>query len=161
VAEGVAGPGWGALLWFLAIIAAIPVALWLFKRSPLGMAGSGMAGSARAIGMLPLAGGQRVVTVEVGQGEDRRWLVLGVTAQHITTLHTMAPQDAAPAAAGAPAPGGGSAPGFAALLGQFRAQLSHPRARLAAQHPAQAETSAAAPAPAHTPAGLQAQPHAR
>jgi len=29
---------------------------------------------------------------EVGQGEDRRWLVLGATAQNITTLHVMPPQ---------------------------------------------------------------------
>jgi flagellar protein FliO/FliZ len=32
------------------------------------------------------------VTVEVGQGDERLWLVLGVTPQGISTLHTMAPQ---------------------------------------------------------------------
>ena len=31
----------------------------------------------------------RLVTVEVGQGEQRQWLVLGVTPQGITALHTM------------------------------------------------------------------------
>jgi flagellar protein FliO/FliZ len=30
--------------------------------------------------------------VEVGQGDDRVWLVLGVSAQGIRRLHTMAPQ---------------------------------------------------------------------
>jgi flagellar protein FliO/FliZ len=29
--------------------------------------------------VLPLSPNQRLVTVEVGQGETRRWLVLGVT----------------------------------------------------------------------------------
>jgi flagellar protein FliO/FliZ len=50
----------------------------------------------------------------VGQGEDRKWLVLGVTAQNITTLHTMAPQAEAPAA------GAGPVPQFAQLLGKVR-----------------------------------------
>ena len=35
----------------------------------------------------------RLVTVEVGRGETRRWLVLGVTAQAVSMLHEMAPQD--------------------------------------------------------------------
>ena len=42
--------------------------------------------------MLPLSTSQRIVTVEVGSGDERRWLVLGVTPPAITTLHTMAPQ---------------------------------------------------------------------
>jgi flagellar protein FliO/FliZ len=33
---------------------------------------------------------QRVVTVEVGPRGDRTWLVLGVTAQSITLLHSVA-----------------------------------------------------------------------
>jgi flagellar protein FliO/FliZ len=125
-ATGLAGPGWGALLWFFAIIAAIPAVLWLLKRSPLGMAGGGVAGSARAIGVLPLTGGQRVVTVEVGKGSDRRWLVLGVTAQTVTTLHTMPPQDEDRAVHGdAPADASGRAvqPSFATLLRQFGSQF--------------------------------------
>ncbi len=48
------------------------------------------------------------MTIEVGQGADRRWLVLGVTPGSITTLHTMAPQADMPAA---------PQPGFAQLLG--------------------------------------------
>ena len=35
---------------------------------------------------------QRISIVEVGSGEERRWLVLGISAQGIQTLHTMAPQ---------------------------------------------------------------------
>ncbi|WP_298231283.1 flagellar biosynthetic protein FliO [uncultured Azohydromonas sp.] len=110
--------GWMPLLWFLAVLALIPLALWLLKRSPLAP-GAQAAGVMRTVAVLPLAPGQRLVTVEVGSGEQRRWLVLGVTAQHISTLHTMAPQDPDPATA---APGA-AAPSFAqALRQQLRAR---------------------------------------
>ena len=81
--------GLSALLWFVAILVAIPLALWLLKRTPLG--GSGGAGVMKSVAMLPLSTSQRIVTVEVGSGDGRRWLVLGVTPSAITTLHTMAP----------------------------------------------------------------------
>lgn len=88
------------LLWFVAIIALIPLALWLLKRTPLG---SGAAqGQMRSVAVLPLSPNQRIITVEVGQGEDRRWLVLGVTPQQISTLHVMPPQAEAPSAPAAP-----------------------------------------------------------
>ena len=82
--------GMSSLLWFIAIIAMIPVALWLLKRTPMGGGASGNV--MRSVAALPLSATQRIVTVEVGQGDERRWLVLGVTAQSITTLHMMAPQ---------------------------------------------------------------------
>jgi flagellar protein FliO/FliZ len=85
------GPGFGAALWFVAIIAAIPLVLWLLKRSPIGGAASGS--GLRSVAALPLSASQRVVTVEVGQGESRRWLVLGVTPGSITTLYTLDPQE--------------------------------------------------------------------
>ena len=50
-----------------------------------------------------------------GQGNERRWLVLGVTPQSITALHQMAPQEVAPAL-----PGTLPVPGFAQLLSRFR-----------------------------------------
>jgi flagellar protein FliO/FliZ len=106
--------GWLSLLWFLAVLALIPVALWLLKRTPLAQ-GAGAAGVMRTVAVLPLSPNQRLVTVEVGSGEQRRWLVLGVTAQQISTLHTMAPQADAPAAAAPAAP-----PSFAQLLRQVR-----------------------------------------
>ncbi len=87
-------PGFGSLLWFVVVVAAIPVALWLLKRTPLG-AGAGSRGL-RHVAALPLSAGQRIVTVEVGSGDHRTWLVLGVTAHSINTLHTMLPQDEAP-----------------------------------------------------------------
>ena len=77
-------------LWFLGIVALIPVALWLLKRTPMG--GAAAAGVLRVVAQLPTAPNQRLLVVEVGQGEDRRWLVLGATAQSITTLHTLPPQ---------------------------------------------------------------------
>ena len=65
--------------------------------------------------VLPLSAAAAVVTVEVGQGEDRRWLVLGVTPQGISTLHTMAPQ--AEAAGSVPRT---AQPAFAQLLQRLR-----------------------------------------
>jgi flagellar protein FliO/FliZ len=54
----------------------------------------------RHVAALPLSASQRLAIVEVGSGAARRWLVLGVSSQSITTLHTMEPQaDAAPSAA--------------------------------------------------------------
>ena len=105
-------------MWFIAVIAMIPVALWLLKRTPLG-GGSGLAGTPRAVAVLPLSAQQKVVTVEVGQGEDRLWLVLGVSPQGIRTLHTMAALGDAPAAMpGGPA--GQAAAPFAQLLSRLR-----------------------------------------
>ena len=103
-------------LWFVAILAMIPLALWLVKRSPAGARFSGVAagGVMRHVAALPLSAGQRIVTVEVGQGESRRWLVLGVTPQNISMLYTIAPQ----AESEAPAP----LPAFAQLLGKLRSE---------------------------------------
>ena len=106
---------WTSLLWFAAIIVMIPLALWLLKRTPLGGAAAGSA--MRSIATLPLSTTQRIVTVEVGQGEQRRWLVLGITPQNITTLHTMEP--AAEALTDVP-PAGGVAGSFAQVLGRLR-----------------------------------------
>ncbi|MDH4060154.1 MAG: flagellar biosynthetic protein FliO [Aquincola sp.] len=85
------GSALSSLLWFVAILALIPVALWLLRRTPAG--GAASQGVMRTVAVMPLSPSQRLVTVEVGRGEGRRWLVLGVTGQQITTLHEMAPQD--------------------------------------------------------------------
>ncbi|HNT37518.1 MAG TPA: flagellar biosynthetic protein FliO [Rubrivivax sp.] len=88
---------WTSLLWLALVLLAIPAALWLLKRTPLAQAGR--PGTARMVAVLPLSTSQRVVTVEVGHGEQRLWLVLGVTPQGISNLYTMAPQDEAAAPA--------------------------------------------------------------
>jgi flagellar protein FliO/FliZ len=89
-----------SLFGFVAIIALIPLALWLLKRTPIG--GGAAHGVMRTVAMLPISTNQRLLTVEVGSGDDKKWLVLGVTPAGITTLHTMAPQ--ATEAAAAPLP---------------------------------------------------------
>jgi flagellar protein FliO/FliZ len=99
-----------SLLWFIAILALIPAALWLLKRTPAG--GAAMQGAMRTVAVLPLSPSQRIVTIEVGHGEARKWLVLGVTGQQITTLHEMAPQEEPLAAAPVTTP-------FAQLLSRF------------------------------------------
>jgi flagellar protein FliO/FliZ len=99
-------PGLTPLFWFFGVIALIPLVLWMVKRSPMG---SGLVqGPVRQVGVMPLSTTQRLVTIEVGQGDDRLWLVLGVTPHSISTLHTMVP--------GTPAPG--LLPGAAGLAGQ-------------------------------------------
>ena len=105
--------GLSSLLWFIAIVALIPVTLWFLKRTPLGGGGAGLM---KSIASLPLSTSQRIVTVEVGSGDERRWLVLGVTPSSITTLHSMAAQsvEAAPGAGAVPHPA------FAQILGRFR-----------------------------------------
>jgi flagellar protein FliO/FliZ len=105
---------WGALLWFAAIVAAIPLVLWLVKRSPIGAMAAGRSGTPRLVATLPLAAQQRLVTVEVGQGEERLWLVLGVSASGIRTLHTMVPQAEEPTTPPPPAAA------FAQLLGRMK-----------------------------------------
>ena len=105
------------LFWFIAIIAMIPLALWLLKRTPLGGAGSG--GLMRTVAALSISPNQRLLTVEVGQGGERRWLVLGVTPGSITTLHTMAPQPEPASASGLPA-------SAATPFGQVLARLRSP-----------------------------------
>ncbi len=92
------------LFWFVAVLALIPLSLWWLKRS--GLAGGRLQGTAalmQPVAQHVLGPGQRVVTLEVGAGADKVWLVLGVTAQQITPLHTMAPQPL-PARQGQPMP---------------------------------------------------------
>lgn len=105
-----------SLLWFGAVVALIPLALWLLKRSPIGAGlGPGRTGTPRHVATLPLTPHSRLVTVEVGQGDERLWLVLGVTAQGIRALHTMVPQGD-DAATPPPPP----AAAFAQLLGRLK-----------------------------------------
>jgi len=80
----------GSLLAFVGIVALIPLALWLLKRTPIG--GGAALGVMRTVAMLPISANQRLLTVEVGSGDERKWLVIGVSPAGIHTLHTMAPQ---------------------------------------------------------------------
>lgn len=104
-----------SLLWFCAILALIPACLWLLKRTPLGGAAATAAGTLKTVATLPLSTSQRLVTVEVGRGDERRWLVLGVTPSSISTLHTLVPgpDDVVPAATPLP-------PTFQAVFARLR-----------------------------------------
>ena len=106
---------WSSLLWFIAIVALIPATLWFLKRTPLG--GAGGAGVMRSIATLALSTSQRIVTIEVGSGAEKRWLVVGVTPSSITTLHSMAAQDIDAASGVGEQP---VHPAFAQILGRFR-----------------------------------------
>ena len=105
-------PSFGSLAGFALVIALIPVVLWLLKRSPIG--GAAAHGVLRVVAMLPISTNQRLLAVEVGSGDARRWLVLGVSPAGIHTLHTMEPPLDASGAPAAPA----AAP-FAQLLARL------------------------------------------
>jgi len=77
---------------FVLLLAMVPMAIkWLQSR---GVA-TGPAGGAasRVLSAVAVGPHQRVVTVEVGPVHDRVCLVLGVTAQNISCLHS-APAEA-------------------------------------------------------------------
>ena len=120
-------PVWSSMMWFVVVVAAIPFALWLFKRSGLGGGAGAVAarqGMPRTLSVMPLSAQQRVVTVEVGQGDARTWLVLGVSPQGIRTLHTMPAQSDTTVLA----PANGATPpamGFAQMLSRLRKGDDH------------------------------------
>jgi flagellar protein FliO/FliZ len=116
-------PGLSSLFWFVAVVALIPLVLWFVKRTPVGRASA--SGAMRSVSVLPLSASQRIVTVEVGRGESRCWLVLGVTGQAINTLHTMAPQDEAASLPTQPPATPGTA--FAQLLQRVQGRGSDAR----------------------------------
>ena len=74
---------------FVLLLALVPTGLkWLQQRSASGALG--IASTSRIISAIAVSPHQRVVTVEVGPECARTWLVLGVTAQTITCLHSVA-----------------------------------------------------------------------
>ncbi|MFN8772477.1 MAG: FliO/MopB family protein [bacterium] len=113
-------PNFSAVLWFLAILAAIPLVLWWLRRTPLGARMA--SGPMRSISALPLSASQKLVTVGVGLGEERRWLVLGVAQGGISLLYTLTPtEESKPPTPVTPAEG------FAQLLNRLRNQDGGPR----------------------------------
>ena len=74
---------------FVAAMALLPFAVKRFAGRLKGH-GAGAVSSTRLISALSLSPQQRVVTVEVGPEGARTWLVLGVTGQAITCLHSQA-----------------------------------------------------------------------
>jgi flagellar protein FliO/FliZ len=73
---------------FLVILALLPLAIrWYQQRAPGGASAST---ASRIVSSLAVGPQQRVVTIEVGPEGARTWLVLGVTPQNVTCLHTLA-----------------------------------------------------------------------
>jgi flagellar protein FliO/FliZ len=78
------------MFWFVVVLALIPATLWLLKRSGWQPKGAVPAAhSIKTLAQLGLGPGQRVMTVEVGQGAEATRLVIGVTAHSIQTLHVL------------------------------------------------------------------------
>ncbi len=87
----------GLVVLFVVLLAMLPAGVkWLQRRSGvLGLPAMGPA--SKVISAVAVGPQQRVVTVEVGPETARVWLVLGVTQQSVTCLHTL-PVGGAPAA---------------------------------------------------------------
>ena len=47
----------------------------------------------RSVAALPLSASQRILTVEVGRGDQRRWLVLGITPHSIAQPYKVVASD--------------------------------------------------------------------
>jgi flagellar protein FliO/FliZ len=76
------------ILVFLLVLIALPFGIrWIQRRGLVGVGGVGVA--SRVISAIAVGPQQRVVTVEVGPVGNKTWLVLGVTPQAITPLHTV------------------------------------------------------------------------
>ena len=72
---------------FVLLVAMLPWAIkWVQRRAAGGATVAGL--ESRVISAVAVGPQQRVVTVEVGPEGARTWLVLGVTAQHISCLYT-------------------------------------------------------------------------
>ncbi len=89
---------WVSVVLFVVLLALAPLGLkWLQRRAAGGAMGPAVA--SRIVSAVAVGPHQRVVTVEVGPEDARVWLTLGVTAQNITCLHTVAMPLGRPAAA--------------------------------------------------------------
>ena len=99
----------------LIVMMGIAWALQRYRRHLPGVART-RGPALQVMNSLSLGPQQRVVTVQVGQGDERVCLVLGVAPGGITALHQM-PLAPEPMDADAPRPT--SASGFAARLAQF------------------------------------------
>ena len=93
---------WPTLMLVALFVAAMACLPWLVRRlqqKNLLPRGMGMARGAaplpqQVLGSLVIGPQQRVVTVQVGEGDEAVRLVLGVTAQQIQCLHVLQAQSA-------------------------------------------------------------------
>ncbi|MET0208320.1 MAG: flagellar biosynthetic protein FliO, partial [Burkholderiaceae bacterium] len=68
---------------------AMPFVLRKLQQRRVGAGGMAGDTASKLLSTVALGPQQRVVTVEVGPQGARTWLVLGVTGQSITCLHTL------------------------------------------------------------------------
>ena len=108
---------------FVAAMALLPWLLRRLKQRQSALSGTG-AVAARVLTAISLGPQQRLVTVEVGTGEARTCLVLGVTAQQITCLHVLPALSSAtaPVSAAAVASAGAIPPSTSFSQAMARAQ---------------------------------------
>lgn len=101
------------LLAFAVVVALIPASLWLMRRAGLG--GAARNDLLRTVSSLSLSPSQKVVVVELMQGAQSRWLVLGVSGDRITPLTTLDAPAEAPVAVREP-----QSPTVSQLMQRFR-----------------------------------------
>ena len=88
---------WPTLLLVVLFVAAMAALPWLVRRlqqknllpRAVGMARGQVTVPGQVLGSLTIGPQQRVVTVQVGEGDEAVRLVLGVTAQQIQCLHML------------------------------------------------------------------------
>ena len=102
-----------SLIWFAIVVALIPVALAVVKRSQRMKPGRG--GIVRLVGGLAVGTRERIAVVEAGG----RWLVVGITAQAVTLLTELdGPPPEGEASGTPPAPAASGA--FERILSGFK-----------------------------------------
>ncbi len=74
---------------FVALILMLPVFIKRFQQRKGALNGSALGATSKVVSAMAVGPQQRVLTVEVGPENARTWLVLGVTGQSITCLHTL------------------------------------------------------------------------
>lgn len=74
---------------FLVLLTLVPLGIKWVQRRSLGGAAT-VAATSKIVSAIAVGPHQRVVTIEVGPEGGRTWLILGVTAQAITCLHSVA-----------------------------------------------------------------------
>ena len=106
---------------FVTAMALLPWLLRRLKQRQSALSGNG-AVAARVLTAISLGPQQRLVTVEVGTGDARTCLVLGVTAQQITCLHVLPAPASAQTSAAAAAVAAALAPSTSFSQAMARAQ---------------------------------------